>query len=73
MKVRDRLKKYVLGSAHKAEQLLFAMFSKILTFDFYVKLGSFFTFWSSNGLIFGVEEGFKNCFRVSLYLSLIHI
>ena len=34
----------VLGSTHVVEQLSFSMFSSILTFDFYLTLGSFFTF-----------------------------
>ena len=45
--------KTVLGSTHVAEQLLFSMFPSILTFDFALNLGSFLTFWGSNGLFWG--------------------
>ena len=37
--------KTVLGSTHVVEQLLFSMFSSILTFDFDLIFGSFLTFW----------------------------
>ena len=36
--------KTVFGSIHVVEQLLFSMFSLILTFDFDLILGSFFNF-----------------------------
>ena len=51
--VRGRLKKTALSSTHVAEQLLFSMFPSILTFDFALNLGSFLTFWGSNGLFWG--------------------
>ena len=40
---------YVLGSTHVVEQLSFSMFLSILTFEFDLILGSFFTFRSPNG------------------------
>ena len=43
--------KTVLGSSNLVEQLSFCMFSSILIFDFYLILGSFFSFWGPNGLI----------------------
>ena len=43
----------VLGSTHAVEQLSFSMFSSILIFDFYLILGSFFTFLGPNGLFLG--------------------
>ena len=63
---RGRIRKLFLGSTHVAEQLLFSIFPSILTFDFVLNLGSFLTFWGSNGL-FWVRVGLKNCFGVSLY------
>ena len=52
------LRETILGSTHVVEQLLFSivpfsMFSSILTFDFNLILGSFFTFWGQNGLFLG--------------------
>ena len=44
----------VLGSTHVAEQLLFSMFSSILTFDFYLFWGNFFSFGGPNGLFLGL-------------------
>jgi len=44
--------KTVLGS-HVVEQLLFSMFPSFLTFNFYLNLGSFFTFRGPNGLFLG--------------------
>ena len=46
-----------LGSTRIVEQLSFTMFLSILTFEFELILGSFFTFWGLNGLILGVEYG----------------
>ena len=43
----------VLGSIYVVEQLSFSMFSSIVTFDFYLILGSFFSFWSPNRLFLG--------------------
>ena len=43
--------KTVLGYTYVVEQLSFSMFPSILTFDFDLILGSFFTFWGPNGLI----------------------
>ena len=42
-----------LGSTHVVEQLLLCIHSSIPTFDFALNLGSFFTFWGSNGLFWG--------------------
>ena len=39
------------------KQLLFSMFPSILTFNFDLILGSFFTFWGPNGLFLGLEWG----------------
>ena len=39
------------------EQLLFPMFSSILTFDFDLFWGSFFTLWVPNCLFLGLEYG----------------
>ena len=47
----------VLGSIHVVEQLSFSMFLSILTFDFDLILGSFFTFWGPNGLFLGLGLG----------------
>ena len=44
----------VLGSTHVVEQLLFSMLPWILTFDFDLILGSFFTFWGPNRLFLGL-------------------
>ena len=41
--------KTVLRSIREVEQLSFSMFPSILTFDFYLILGSFLTFWGPNG------------------------
>ena len=46
--------KTVLGSIHVAKQLSFSMLPKILTFDFDLILGSFFTFWGLTGLFLGL-------------------
>ena len=42
--------KTFLGYTHVVEQLSFSIFPSILTFDFDLILGSFFTFWGPNGL-----------------------
>ena len=42
------------GSTHVVEQLLFFIFSSVLTFDFDLLLRSFFTFWDHNGLFWGI-------------------
>ena len=42
------------------EQLLFSMFASILIFDFDLILGSFFTFWGSNGLFLGSGNSAKS-------------
>ena len=44
----------VLGSTHVVEQLSFSMFSSILTFDFYLFYGIFFSFGGPNGLFLGL-------------------
>ena len=41
---RGRVQKNVLGSTNVVEQLSFSMLPSILTFDFDLILGSFFTF-----------------------------
>ena len=47
--------KTVLESTHVVEQLSYSMFLSILTFEFDLILGSFFTFWGPNGLFLGLE------------------
>ena len=42
--------KTVLGFTHVVQQLSFSMFLSILTFDFDIILGSFFTFWGQKDL-----------------------
>ena len=42
--------KTVLGSTHVGKQLSFSLFLSIVTFDFDLILGSFFTFWGPNEL-----------------------
>ena len=49
-----RAQKIALGSTHVVEQLSFSMFSSILIFEFYLILGSFFSFWGPNGLFLGL-------------------
>ena len=44
---------------HVVEQLSFSMFPSILTFDFDLILGSFLTFWGSNGIFLGSGKGSK--------------
>ena len=44
----------MLGSTHVVEQFLFSIVSLILTFDFDLILGSFFTFWGPYGLFLGL-------------------
>ena len=51
--------KTVVGSANVVEQLLFFLVSSILTFEFDLILGSFFTFWGPNGLILALGCGSK--------------
>ena len=46
--------KTVLGTNHVVEQLLFSIVSSILTFDFDLIFGSFFTFWGTDGLFLGL-------------------
>ena len=47
--------KTVFGSTYVVEQLLFSIDPSILTFDFDLILGSFFTFWGPNRLFLGFE------------------
>ena len=47
---RGWIKKNVLWSTHVVDLLSFSMFPLILTFDFDLYLGSFFTLLGSNGL-----------------------
>ena len=51
--------KSVLGSTHVDEQLLFPIVPSLLTFDFDLLLGSFLTFWGSNGLFLRLGYGSK--------------
>ena len=44
----------VFGSTDVVKQLLFSMFSSILTFDFYLFWGNFFSFGGPNGLFLGL-------------------
>ena len=46
-----------LFSTHVDEQLSFSLFLSILKFDFDLILGSFFTLWAPNGLIWGLGKG----------------
>ena len=46
-----------MGFTHIVEQLSFSMFPSILTFEFHLILGSFFTFWGPKGLFLGLELG----------------
>ena len=55
--------KTVLGSTHVVEQLLFSIVPSILTFDFDLILGSFFTFWGHNGLFMVPGQDSKTGFR----------
>ena len=52
----------VLEFTHIAKQLLFSMLPVILTFEFDLILGSFFTFLGSNWPFLGLEKGSKTCF-----------
>ena len=45
-----------MWSTHTVEQLSFSVISLILTFEFDLILGSFFTFWGPNGLYLGLEK-----------------
>ena len=54
---RSRVQKLVWG-LHGLEQLLFSMFSSILTFDFDLILGSLLTFFGLNGLFRGPKTDF---------------
>ena len=42
-----------MGSTHIVQQLLFSLFTSILTPDFDIILGLFLTFWGPNGLFLG--------------------
>ena len=46
-----------MGSAYVVEQLSSSLFLSILTFDFDLILGSFFTFWGPNGLFLVLGQG----------------
>ena len=48
---RGRIQKNVFGSTHVVEQLLFSMFSSILTFDF--ELGTILPFGALLGYLLG--------------------
>ena len=49
--------KTVFGSTYVVKQLVFFMFSSILTFHFDLILGSFLTFWGLNGPFLGLGSG----------------
>ena len=51
--------KNVLRSTHVVEQLSFSLFLSILTFDFELISGLFFTFWGPKGLFWGLGKGSK--------------
>ena len=46
-----------MGSNYVVEQLSSSLFFSILTFYFDLILGSFLTFWGSNGLFLGLGKG----------------
>ena len=48
-----------MESTHVVEQLSFSMLPSILTFDFDLIFGSFFTFWGPNGQFLGLWKGSK--------------
>ena len=52
--------KTVLGSTHVVEQLSFSMFPSLLTFDFDLILGLFFTFWALMGYFWHWGRAQKN-------------
>ena len=52
-----------MGSTRVVKQLSFSVFLSILTFDFDLILGSFLTFWGSNGLFSGSGWGSKTISR----------
>ena len=45
--------KLLQGSTHVVEQILVSIVPSILTFDFDLILGLFFTFWGPNGIFLG--------------------
>ena len=47
----------VLGSNHVVEQFSFSLFLSIMTFDFDLFLGVFWTFWGPNRLFLGLRKG----------------
>ena len=47
----------VFGFTHIVQQLIFSLFLSILTSDFDLIFGSFFTFWDPNGLFLGLGKG----------------
>ena len=47
--------KTVLVSVHLVKELFFSIIHLILTFEFDLILGSFFTFWGPNELFLGLE------------------
>ena len=47
----------LLGYTHIVEQLSFSMFLSIMSFEFDLILGPFFTFWGPNGLFLGLGKG----------------
>ena len=53
----------VLGSTRVVEQFSFPMLPIILTFDFDLILGSFFTCWGPNGLFLGLDICSKTVFE----------
>ena len=60
----------MFGSTH--EHLLFSLLPSILTFDVDLIMGSCFTFWSPNGLIWGksrVQDQFWGLLMLVVHLS----
>ena len=68
--------KIVLRSTHVVEQFSFTMLPSILTLDFDLILGSFFTFWGPNGLLMGLGKGLNTVLGTThivkqLYFSML--
>ena len=63
--------KTVLRSPYIVEQLLFSMFPSILTFDFDLIFGPFFTFWGSTGLFLGLGKDSETVLRVTHVVELL--
>ena len=61
-----RTRQLFWGSTYVVEQLSFSLFLSILTFDFDLILGSFFTFRGPNGPFLRLTPGFSGSLGVSL-------